>query len=99
MNIILDILHANSGASFAFIGAATKSVNKSETKILTQRFRIYKKLMYNFFNKSQWMHFDDIDTSTYLLIPMNKPNRTEYAKRVVKMFADIYPDLDNVMFP
>jgi hypothetical protein len=99
INITLDILKTNPGSSFAFMGAATKSTNKNETKILTQRFRIYRRLMYNFFNKSEWIHFDDIDTSTYLLVPMNKPNRAEYTKAVIKMFADIYPDLDNVMLP
>ena len=99
INITLDLLKANPEASFAFMGASTKSTNKTETKVLTQRFIIYRKLMLNFFNKSLWMHFDDIDTSTYLLIPFNKIDKAEYTRKVIQMFVDIYPDLDNVVFP
>lgn len=96
LNIMLDFNLEFPEASFAFVGANTKSKNKSETKIQTQRFRVYKNLMLNFFDTEHWWHYDDMLSSSYLLVKRNKPNFSIYIQNVIKMFSDIYHDLEHI---
>ena len=56
INIMLDILAEKPLASFGFIGANTISNGESEGETNTQRFRIYTKLMLNFFAKTAFSH-------------------------------------------
>ncbi|MDI9363599.1 MAG: hypothetical protein QM541_01515 [Flavobacterium sp.] len=94
LDIMLDLLYQHPNYSFAFVGVNTISKNIIEQKYFTQRFRIYRALMLNFFDTTYWQHFEDFSTSTYILIPFSKENLEQYLKKVLKMFSDIYPDLE-----
>lgn len=52
--------------------------------------------MLNFFDTAHWKHYEDFATSTYILIPINKENIGVYLQNVIKMFSDIYPDLEAI---
>lgn len=99
INIMLAVYRENPGASFAFVGAETITKHKKENKIFTQRYRVYKRVMLEFFNTDNWYHYDDMLTSTYLLIAKTKPDVETYLKNVIAMFANIYPDIENVDMP
>ncbi len=96
INITLQILKEHDDASFAFMGSYTVSGTKKESKILTQRFRIYRLLMYNFFSKENWVHLDDEVTSTYLLVPVSKTDIEGFVQKVIRMFTHVYPDLETI---
>jgi hypothetical protein len=78
------------------VGVNTISKDIVEHKYFTQRFRIYRALMLNFFDTAHWKHYEDFATSTYILIPINKENIGVYLQNVIKMFSDIYPDLEAI---
>jgi len=93
INIMLDILEITPLASFGFIGANTMSDNENEEEENTQRFRIYSKLMVNFFAETAFLHLKEPSISAYLMV--NKQN-TEYetlTPKIVEMFQEVYPDL------
>jgi hypothetical protein len=52
--------------------------------------------MLNYFDTAHWLHFDDFATSTYMLIPVNKEDVETYLKNLLKMFSDIYPELEAI---
>jgi hypothetical protein len=52
--------------------------------------------MLNFFNEESWLHYDDYITSTYLLINKQQNNIEQFLKNVIRMFTDIYPDLERL---
>ncbi|MDQ2753798.1 MAG: hypothetical protein M3R72_12315 [Bacteroidota bacterium] len=83
-------------ASFAWIGVATAMKNKKEGKSLTQRYRIYKNVMLNFFSTLNWFHYDDYITSTYLLINKKEKNIEQFLQNTIRMFTDMYPDLETL---
>jgi hypothetical protein len=75
INIVLELLAQHPNHSFAFVGANTITKKSVEQKYFTQRFRIYRILMLNFFTTNNWMHFEDFTTSTYLLFPFQKKTK------------------------
>lgn len=96
INILLELLSKYPNYSFAFVGVNTISKETVEQKYFTQRFRIYRQLMLNCFDTANWQHYEDFATSTYILIPVTKNNTELYLKNVLKMFSDIYPDLESI---
>lgn len=96
INILLELLSKYTSHSFAFVGVNTISKETLEQKYFTQRFRIYRQLMLNCFDTVYWQHYEDFVTSTYILIPATKENTEFYLKDVLKMFSDIYPDLESI---
>lgn len=94
IDIMLFIYEKKPKASFAWIGVATSMRNKKEGKSFTQRYRIYKNVMLNFFGEKNWLHYDDYVTSTYLLINKRQTNTEQFLKNVIRMFTVIYPDLE-----
>ncbi len=96
INIMLLMYKEIPDASFAWIGVATSMKNKKEGKSFTQRYRIYKTVMLNFFNEENWFHYDDYITSTYLLINKRQKNVDIFLKNAIRMFTDIYPDLERL---
>jgi|SRR5439155_22141805 len=93
INIMLEILKNNPGASFSWAGFPVIMKNKKESKLFTQRFRIYKNVMLNFFNQENWYHYEDYRTSTYLLVNKQRAHIDKYMEKVIKMLINIYPDL------
>ena len=94
IDIMLFVYKANPMASFAWLGAATSMKRKREGKSFTQRYRIYRNLMLNFFSSDNWFHFDDYVTSTYLLANKKQQDIDIFLQTVIRMFTDIYPDLE-----
>ena len=94
IDIMLSTYSVNPSASFAWLGIATSMKYKKEGKSFTQRYRIYKNVMLNFFNPDNWFHYDDYITSTYLLINRKQENIESFLQSVIRMFTDIYPDLE-----
>lgn len=94
IDIMLFIHQKNSEASFGWIGVATVMKNKKESRSFTQRYRIYKNVMLNFFREENWLHYDDYVTSTYLLINKAQAEPEQFLRKVIRMFTDIYPELE-----
>jgi hypothetical protein len=94
MDIMLFIYQRHPEASFAWMGIATVMKNKKEGKSFTQRYRIYRNVMMNFFSTEHWLHYDDYVTSTYLLINKKQKDTEQFLRKIIRMFTDIYPDLE-----
>lgn len=93
IDIMLDILADKPLASFGFIGANTISNGESEGEANTQRFRIYTKLMLNFFAKTAFSHLEEPSISAYLMVNKKNKNFEELTPKIVEMFQKVYPDL------
>lgn len=96
IDIMLFVYRENPEASFAWIGVATSMKNKKEGKSFTQRYRIYKNIMLNFFSEDNWFHYDDYITSTYLLINKKQKDIEQFLQTIIRMFTNIYPDLERL---
>lgn len=96
IDIMLLTYKNNPLASFAWLGIATSMKEKKEGKSFTQRYRIYKNVMLNFFDPNNWFHYDDYLTSTYLLINKKQANIESFLQNTIRMFTDIYPDLERL---
>lgn len=96
INIMLQLLSKRPDASFAWLGAPVIMKNKVESNSFTQRFRIYKKVMINFFTQEKWYHYEDYRTSTYMLVNKLQSDFDEYLQKVISMFIYIYPELEPV---
>lgn len=86
IKIMIDIVkERDENSSLVFVGAALID----EGKKLTKRFRIYKKLMENFFSPKSFSHHYEINNSIYLMINKKKkdPNILE---KIERHFTDIY---------
>ena len=68
---IRDILAKEPSASMGFIGAPSEGESKEET----QRFRIYRYIMENFFGVAKFSHHFYMKKSVYLVL--NRLNKTE----------------------
>lgn len=93
IDIMLDILAEKPLSSFGFIGANTITDKENEGKGNTQRFRIYSKLMVNFFAKTAFSHLEEPSISAYLMVNKKNRNFEELTPKIVEMFQKIYPDL------
>ncbi|MDE1191136.1 MAG: hypothetical protein PW786_03230 [Arachidicoccus sp.] len=94
MNIMLDLLKQFPTSSFAWIGVPTNTTNKKESTAYTQRFRIYKRVVINFFNKENWFHYEDYRTSGYILVNKCNTDIESYLNSIMIMFVNIYSDLE-----
>ena len=64
VNIMVELYQKNPFRSFAFIGAASESENKNNTK----RFRLYKKVMEAVFTPTTFDHFQHPKSSAYMML-------------------------------
>lgn len=99
VNIMLQFYEENNWASFGFFGASSinkkrKGVPMPEGISNTQRFRIYKIVMYNLFGKNTFAHAYNKKYSAYLMI--NRKNRIiKLFKREAEiMFSKLYVELN-----
>jgi hypothetical protein len=95
INIMLEISNANPLANFGFLGSNTISTDFTESKYMTQRYRIYRQLMLNFFSENSYYHIENQTNSAYILLNKSHTNLKELLIDVQKMFISYYPDLDS----
>jgi len=91
VDILLEIWQKEPDASFGFIGAP--SIEKDgtfEDKIKTQRYRIYERLVANFFGEQHFSHAFNDQKSSYLLINNRCGDVASYHISVVDMFKKLY---------
>ncbi|MFN3489554.1 MAG: hypothetical protein ACK4YV_10495 [Emticicia sp.] len=93
IDIMLSIATENELASFGFIGANTISEDFYENEINTQRFRIYRRIMLNFFREESFSHLEEPSISAYLMVNKKNKNFEELTPKIVEMFQEVYPDL------
>jgi hypothetical protein len=93
IDIMLSIASENALSSFGFIGANTISDDFYENEINTQRFRIYRHIMLNFFKEDSFSHLEESSISAYLMVNKKNKNFVELTPKIVEMFQKIYPDL------
>ena len=98
VDVMLHFYANNNNASFGFIGANSinkkkKGIKISEGTSNTQRFRIYKLLMYNFFGKSTFAHAFNKKYSAYLMINRNCSSIRSFRKQAEALFSKLYIDL------
>jgi hypothetical protein len=95
INIMIDISLQNPLSNFGFLGSNTISENFNESKYMTQRYRIYRQLMLNFFSENSYYHIENQTNSAYLLLNRANKNYKEQLIEIQKMFISYYPDLDS----
>ena len=64
INIMLEVYSNNPKASFGFIGAN----NIDEDLRYTKRFRFYSRIIATYFDSTYFIHKENIDKSTYILV-------------------------------
>lgn len=95
LDIMLHFYHLNPLASFGFIGShSTNKKGKAESKSNTQRFKIYKTVMSNFFGKQIFAHSMNKKYSAYLLINKKNGPVRKFKSEAESMFSKIYADLN-----
>lgn len=99
INIMLDFYKQNKNASFGFIGAnsnkkSTKKGTIIEPKSNTQRYRIYKTLMFNFFGKKTFAHSLNKKYSAYLMINRNNKKIRIFKREAQIIFSKAYLNLN-----
>ncbi len=88
LNILLSVRVERPLASFGFVGAPLPEETEKKN---TKRYRLYRKIMANFFSPVHFNHFIHEDQSTYLLLnKMNDQVEGELLMKVEKMFSEIY---------
>lgn len=99
IDVMLEFYKENPSASFGFIGAS--SINKIKKGKLTdnktantQRYRIYKTLMFNFFGKKTFAHSTDKKYSAYLMINRRNKGIWKFKKDAQDAFSKLYVDLN-----
>lgn len=76
---MISLYRKNEEASFFFIGASSEKESMNLEN--TQRFRIYKRVMQNFFSPLKFIHVEDKQQSFYLI--QNKiPNANMLVKAI-----------------
>lgn len=95
INIMLEISAVNPLANFGFLGSNTISEYFNESKYMTQRYRIYRQLMLNFFSENIYYHIENQTNSAYLLLNKSNTSLKELLIDIQKMFISFYPDLDS----
>lgn len=98
VDVMISFYNANNLASFGFIGA--NSVNKkrkstiiTEGKSNTQRFRIYKLLMFNYFGKETFAHAINKKYSAYLMINRGNGKIRAFRRQAQALFSTLYINL------
>ena len=99
IDIMLDFYSKNPSASFGFMGAASSNKKKkkkkiSEGKANTQRFRIYRRTMVNFFGDKAFSHYMNKRFSAYLMINRKKAPIKKFKKAAEIGFSTHYQELD-----
>jgi hypothetical protein len=94
IDIMLDFLKHYPNASFGFI--APNSIRDKYKEILyyNKRFRVYSRLMANFFSTDLFSHIESEDNSAYLLINRCHADIDIFTDKALKMFIRNYPDLE-----
>lgn len=85
VNIMIAMYKQNPYRSFGFIGNNSEGENKANTK----RFRIYKRVMENFFSPEKFFHFIEVKSSCYLLVNKDNPNK-DLAVHITEMLDSLY---------
>lgn len=95
IDIAVGIYRENTKASFGFIGV-TKKADKTESSTSnTQRFRIYRYIIKNFFGGETWAHYEAESQSAYLMF--NKTQGSEEAvDRIFRMFREVYDEFRDI---
>lgn len=95
INIMLEISSTNPLANFGFLGSNTIIENFNESRYMTQRYRIYRQLMLNFFSEKSYYHIENQTNSAYLLLNKSNIDLKELLINIQKMFISFYPELDS----
>ena len=96
LDIAIDILeNENENASFGFVGAHKVKGELEEPKSNTQRFRVYRYIMKNYFGDDTWSHFESIDSSSYLMLNTRTYSSEERIDEIVDMFKGIYDEFED----
>ncbi|MEM6831968.1 MAG: hypothetical protein AAF551_15765 [Bacteroidota bacterium] len=93
IRIAVKILEKNRNASFGFIGSPRKEENQGNT----QRFRVYRQIMKNFFGYDTWEHFESEKSSSYLMLNNCHENPQDKAVDIVTMFSEIYDEFSDTL--
>jgi hypothetical protein len=98
IDIMLDILRQSPNASFGFVGSPSKNKKKlgrtfDEGKPYTQRFRIYERIMADYFGTLTFTHAVNKTNSAYLMINNQKAPIDEFKKYVENEFFRQYPQI------
>ena len=88
VEIIRYFLRENPFASFGFIGENSIAEN---TQSNTKRFRVYRRVMENFFSPLVFWHFVDDEKSLYLLLNRQK-NESDIVEKIEGIIDDILSD-------
>jgi len=95
IDIMLHFYNLNPLASFGFVGINSHGKIKKGKKVKesitnTQRFRIYKRVMSNFFGKETFSHSRTSKYSAYLMINRKCKGIRAFKAEAQKMFSKIY---------
>ena len=94
LSIALDILRKNEMASFGFIGSPTVNELYNEDYLKnTKRFKVYAKLAITFFDPDHFIHHQDVNHSSYLLINKKKSAELTNLLNEILIEFDTYFDL------
>ncbi|GAA4795334.1 hypothetical protein GCM10023231_24690 [Olivibacter ginsenosidimutans] len=96
LQIMLYILERDKFANFGFLGSNSydPSTQKEESKSNTKRFRVYKRAMENTFGDENFTHFNDIESSVYIIMNNNNDNHETTVQQASDMFEYLFPDLE-----
>jgi len=92
IKILLRILEIDPEVSFGFIGAHKVKEDFIEEKSNCTRYRIYQRIIKNYFGYENYKHAWDENNSAYLLINKGNPNKNT-TKDTIELFTEYYPDL------
>jgi hypothetical protein len=95
INIMLEINAKDPVANFGFLGSNTILDDFKESRYMTQRYRIYRQLMLNFFSEKSYIHIENQTNSAYLLLSKSTSNPKDLLIQIQKMFIQFYPELDS----
>lgn len=94
MRLAYSIYEKNKQASFGFIGEPIIVKDSKEDIHNTKRFRLYKKLSIIFFRgKNKFKHYENTETSAYLLVNMQNEDTKKYTQEMIKTLIELYPQL------
>lgn len=95
LDIALEILeYENPRASFGFVGSHKISKKGTERIENTQRFRVYRDLMRNYFGDLTWHHYESINSSSYLMLNSCHTDPDEKIAAITEMFKGIYEQFE-----
>ena len=99
IDILLKYYKEDKDASFGFIGAYSTNKKKNGNKIIeppsnTQRYRIYRMLMFNYFGRESFTHATNKKHSAYLIINKKVGKIREFKKKTEAMFTKLYLEIN-----